>query len=169
MDDLRLYDDCLVFLRSMWLEILDCNHTGRLRITTHISLVARPLKANRRADKPVHHIQSPSGNLQEQIISHMLQVHQNIRRQMVKLKELFALQSPCSWTKEWRLTYRCTSYRMVSRPVNIKWDAAWERMQQPTNPANLYPNVETKDRQIVEGKASAYRMNQQCNFDKSHE
>ena len=40
------------------------------------------------------------------------------------------------------------------------------QMQLPTHPANLYPNVKIKDRQLVEEKESSYQLNQQSNFDK---
>ena len=40
--------------------------------------------------------------------------------------------------------------------------------QLPTHPANLYPNVEIKDRQLVEEKESSYRLNERRNFDKRH-
>ena len=40
--------------------------------------------------------------------------------------------------------------------------------QLPTHPANLYPNVKIKDRQLVEEKESSYRLHQQRNFDKHH-
>ena len=40
--------------------------------------------------------------------------------------------------------------------------------QLPTHPANLYPNVQIKDRQLVEEKESSYQLNQQSNFDKGH-
>ena len=42
------------------------------------------------------------------------------------------------------------------------------QMQLPTHPANLYPNVKIKDRQLVEEKESSYQLNQQSNFDKGH-
>ena len=38
--------------------------------------------------------------------------------------------------------------------------------QLPTHPANLYPNVQIKDRQLVEEKESSHRLNQQRNFDR---
>ena len=40
--------------------------------------------------------------------------------------------------------------------------------QLPTHPANLYPNVQIKDRQSVEEKESSYRLNQKRNFDKRY-
>ena len=42
------------------------------------------------------------------------------------------------------------------------------QIQLPTHPANLYPNVQIKDRRSVEEKESSYWLNQKRNFDKRY-
>ena len=65
------------------------------------------------------------------------------------------------------LTYRSTPLQNGYSPSELLMGRRLQT-QLPTHPANLYPNVPIKDRQLVEEKESSYRLNQQRNFDKRH-
>ena len=65
------------------------------------------------------------------------------------------------------LTYRSTPLQNGYSPSELLMGRRLQT-QLPTHPANLYPNVQGKDRQLVEEKESSYRLNQQRNFDKRH-
>ena len=65
------------------------------------------------------------------------------------------------------LTYRSTPLQNGYSASELLMERRLQT-QLPTHPANLYPNVPIKDRQLVEEKESSYRLNQQRNFDKRH-
>ena len=65
------------------------------------------------------------------------------------------------------LTYRSTPLQNGYSPSELLMGRRLQT-QLPTHPANLYSNVQIKDRQLVEEKESSYRLNQQRNFDKRH-
>ena len=65
------------------------------------------------------------------------------------------------------LTYRSTPLQNGYSPSELLMGRRLQT-QLPTHPGNLYPNVQIKDRQLVEEKESSYRLNQQRNFDKRH-
>ena len=65
------------------------------------------------------------------------------------------------------LTYRSTPLLNGLSPSELLMGRRL-RTQLPVLPVNLYPNVQTKDRQTVEKKEALYRLNQQHNFDKRH-
>ena len=65
------------------------------------------------------------------------------------------------------LTYRSTPLQNGYSPSELLMGHR-RQTQLPTLPIHLYPNVQIKDRQLVEEKESLYRLNQQCNFNRRH-
>ena len=146
VDVLLLYDDRIVIPRNMRLQILDYIHTGHLDLTKCRS-GARPRLA---------------------LYWHKLEI--GTPRLTVKLKKRFAEQSMLKKNEDTfsaLLTYRSTLLQNGYSPSELVIGGRLQ-MQLPTHPANLYPNVQIKDHQLVEGKESSYRLNQQHNFDKRH-
>ena len=65
------------------------------------------------------------------------------------------------------LAYRSTPLQNGYSPSELLMGRRLQT-QLPTLPIHLYPNVQIKDRQLVEEKESLYRLNQQRNFDRRH-
>ena len=61
------------------------------------------------------------------------------------------------------VTYRSTPLQNGYSPSELLMGRRLQT-QLPTLPTHLYPNVQIKDRQLVEEKESLYRLNQQSNF-----